>query len=191
MDYTTLITSEHADKPKFVALVQAVAGAFGSITGCIQSMPDEFDLDAAIGAQLDVLGLWIGQSRVLPTVLDMAFFGFADDSAALVFGELKNNSIGGRFYELGESIGSTSILGDTEYRTILRAKIVRNQSTGTAAALEDAMQYIFGVPGAITDTGTLSISLTIGRNISATERALLTTFDILPRPAGVAISSIS
>ena len=190
MDYTSLITSQHADKPKFVAMVQAVAGGFGDITAAIQSLPAAFDLDAAIGAQLDVVGQWVGQSRVVPGVLTLGYFGFSDNVAAVRFGEEGKPSIGGRFYEESEPVTSTAVLADPEYRTILKAKIIRNHYDGTTEEIESALQFIFNAPGSVRDNGTMSIDLVIGAPLSPVEQSLLTNFDLLPRPAGVKIGSI-
>jgi len=49
-DYTSLITSEHANKPNFVAVVNALANSVAAITAVAQSLSTDFDLDAATGA---------------------------------------------------------------------------------------------------------------------------------------------
>lgn len=189
-NYLKLITSKHANKPKFMAWVGVLTGALADIRDVIASIPAAYDIDNAVGAQLDVIGEWVGRPRVVEDILDVAFFGFQDDSAALPFGELINVSVGGRFYELNESFSSSSTLADPEYKTILKAKIVRNQWNGTIDGLEQALQYIFGVPCAVVDNGTLNLTIYIGRPITAIEKTLLSTFDLLPRAAGVLIGAI-
>jgi len=189
-DYTSLITSEHADKPKFVAMVQAVAGGIGDISDVIASLPQSFDLDAAIGAQLDVVGRWIGQSRVVPGVLSLGYFGFSDNVAAANFGEETNPAIGGRFYEEDEPFTGTAVLADPEYRVVLKAKILRNQYDGTVGEIVDALHQLFGTPAHIDDDGSMSLILTINSPLSTVFQSLLTNFDILPRPAGVAFRQI-
>lgn len=188
-DYTQYITGQHIDKPKFVAMIALHGGIMDSLVQGSLDIMTNFDLDNAFGVQLDAIGLWVGQTRVVAGILDPSFFGFADDDAALPFGELTNVDIGGRFYEQGESFSSSATLGDPEYKTILRAKICKNQYKGDLAGLENALQFIFGVPCAVIDPGNWAISLQIGRPITAVEKTLLSTFDILPRPATVAISS--
>jgi hypothetical protein len=195
--YSSLITSEHNLREKFMAQVGAVAGAIGSITAGIQAIQPAFDLDQAVGAQLDVLGLWIGQSRIIPNVLLLGYFGFSElatglpDGAQLPFGELTDVSKGGRFYELGEAYAGTTVLLDPDYLTILKARIVRNQSDGTLADFEAALAYIFGVPSSVVDGGTLSLALHVATPVTPTVQALLSTLDLLPRPAGVAIGAIT
>lgn len=189
-DYLALITSEHVRSPKFIAWVGVVTGALGEISDVIASIPAAYDIDNAVGRQLDVIGEWVGRPRVVEDILNVEFFGFEDDGAALPFGELINVTVGGRFYELHESFTSSSTLGDPEYRTILKAKIVRNHYDGTIDGLEAALQYIFGVPCTVVDNATLSLAITIGRPITAVEKTLLSTFDMLPRAAGVDIQTI-
>ena len=62
-NYTALITSEHADKPKFMAMVEAVAQCFVDQQNLLLSVPTAFDLDDAVGVQLDAVGLWVGIGR--------------------------------------------------------------------------------------------------------------------------------
>ena len=84
-DYTGKITSEHADKPKYIATVQAVASCFLGAGDASVSLTKEFDLDSAIGAQLDVIGEWVGVTRDIPTPLTGVYFAF--DTAGLGFDE--------------------------------------------------------------------------------------------------------
>ena len=68
-DYTALITSEHSDKPKFMAMVEMLSEPLVDLMNVLGGMPALFDLDAAVGDQLDVLGQWIGLSRYVNTPL--------------------------------------------------------------------------------------------------------------------------
>jgi hypothetical protein len=189
--YANRITSEHNQKPNFMAVVALLTNGIGDIVEATQAITPAFDLDQAVGNQLDIIGLWVGQPRVIETVLVQGFFGFSDDTAALPFGELTDPSIGGVFYELGSTAAGSTTLNDAVYLTILKAAIVRNQSSGTRPAIEAALMDIFGVPCSVADNGTLSLAITIPVPVSPTDEALLTALDILPRPAGVAIGSIT
>lgn len=189
--YSSLITSEHNQKPKFMAMIDLVTGSIAEVNAGIQAIQPAFDLDNAVGAQQDVIGEWVGQSRVITNVLVVGFFGFLDDSAASPFGELSDPSIGGQFYELGQAFEDTTVLGDADYLTVLKAKIVRNQSDGTLADLEAALMFIFGAACQVTDNGTLSLAIHVSTALTPTQKALLLGLDLLPRPAGVAIDSIT
>lgn len=189
-DYTELITSEHRDKPKFRAMVQAVSGAVAGAGDVLASLPQVFDIDTAGGEQLDIVGLWVGQSRVIPSVLLVQFFGFENNPAALTFGEENAPQIGGRFFNEGEPIDGSTVLADPEYRTILRGKIVRNHAKGKTDDLVRAISFMFSAPCVIEDTGQMSIGVFIGRPLTLVEQAIVTQLDILPRPAGVRIGRL-
>jgi hypothetical protein len=191
-DYGALITSKHNQKPKFMALVALLTGAIADIADVAESLPSVFDLDNAVGVQLDAVGRWVGQSRVIPNVLLTGFFGFLDQSPPdLTMGELTDPTVGGVFYELGSTFQQTSVLADPDYRTIIRARIVRNQSNGTLSAIENALQFIFQVPCHVNDIGTLGLGIVIGKPITQIQQALLNSLDLLPRPSGVKIGSIT
>jgi len=184
-DYTSLITSEHANKPNFVAVVNALANSVAAITAVAQSLSTDFDLDAATGAQLDIVGQWLGQPRVIPNVITVGFFGFADTVGAATFGELSDASKGGPWWNLGESYTSTTVLGDTLYRQFLYARILRNQFDGTSASLELALEDILGVPVTLQDGNNLTVNITAGGKVDQVLQTIVQQYDILPRPAGV------
>jgi hypothetical protein len=190
MDYAALITSEHADKPKFMALVALLCGTVDDISSATRSLPQAFDVDTAIGDQLDIVGQWIGQARVIPGVLTLGFFGFSDNVAAANFGEERDVSIGGRFWNEGEPFSGTAVLSDPEYRLVLKSKIIRNQYGGTTAELVTALQTIFNASAHIDDDGTMGLRLVINSPLSTVSQSLITNFDILPRPAGVGFREI-
>lgn len=191
VDYTKLITSQHSSKPKYMAWMKVLSDALSDCLAVAQSLNTLFDVDSAVGAQLDAVGLRVGQPRVVPNVITLNYFGFEDTEVTVYqFGELSDPSVGGRFYDLGDPVGSTVLLGDPEYRTAIRARIARNQYDGSLAALEQALMYIFGVACSVTDKGDRQISIAIGRPITAIEQALITDYDLLPRVAGVRLAQI-
>jgi hypothetical protein len=191
-DYTQLITSEHNQKPKYTAMVKAVTDAWGSVQDFDKTLPLAFDLDTAAGVQLDAIGLWVGQTRLIPGVLLVEFFGFSDNPAALTYGEEGFPSIGGRFYEEGEPIDATSLLADPEYRLLIRGRIVRNHAKGLTADFVRAISFMFQTTCVIDDTaGNMTIGVYIGRPITLVERAIILNLDILPRPAGVRIATFA
>jgi Protein of unknown function (DUF2612) len=186
-DYSQLITSEHNQRPKFMALVQLYNQMLQDLVASAQaiSCSHAFDLDTAIGAQLDVVGKWVGQSRSIGGVALVQFFGFADDPSALPFGELGSPSVGGRYYELGEPTTTSAILADPEYRQVLRAKIIQNDYGGTIPQLEAATAAIVPVTCQFFDPGTGIVVIVPSAAIDGVVQQLLTGYDLLPRPGGI------
>jgi hypothetical protein len=56
--YTDRVTAQHSDKPKYMAMVAAVTQCFVNQQNFLGDVPASFDLDVAIGKQLDIVGEW-------------------------------------------------------------------------------------------------------------------------------------
>ncbi|MFT8350020.1 DUF2612 domain-containing protein [Clostridium saccharoperbutylacetonicum] len=64
--YLDNITSQHRDKPKFISWLSAHLNKIDSAYNVVKSLDVNFDLDYAIGSQLDMLGQIVGRKRELP-----------------------------------------------------------------------------------------------------------------------------
>lgn len=137
-DYTKLITSQHADKPKFVATVDLVASAFGQISDAVLGLVDAFAIDTAVGAQLDVVGLWVGISRNQVVPVTGAFFTFDDAGLGWDLANWKAP------YEATEGV---TVLDDETYRAVIKAKIGSNYWKGTNEGLDAIGETAFSSLG--------------------------------------------
>lgn len=63
--YLKLVTSKHWDKPKFLAWLTANLDIIDDADTAIMAIDADFDIDSAVGNQLDVIGLLVGRSRTL------------------------------------------------------------------------------------------------------------------------------
>ncbi len=63
--YLNRITSEHKVQPKFMGLVKARLMPFIDLFECLEEINKAFDLDTAVGKQLDIIGEYVGVSRLL------------------------------------------------------------------------------------------------------------------------------
>jgi hypothetical protein len=63
--YLDNVTSQYRDKSNFIAWLSTHLTIVDGIYNILKSLDDNFDLDYAIGAQLDTLGVIIGRSRTL------------------------------------------------------------------------------------------------------------------------------
>lgn len=63
--YLDNITSQHRDKPKFIAWLSSSLNIIDHAYIMTKNMDNDFDLDNAIGKQLDILGQIIGRKRTL------------------------------------------------------------------------------------------------------------------------------
>jgi Protein of unknown function (DUF2612) len=182
------VALQYQASARFRAFLLALLAQPADIEAALDGVAAVADIDLAEGVNLDAIGDIVGVSRVVPGVIQVGFFGFADTLAALPFGEEGNASTGGRFRDEDESETDTSVLADPEYRLLIRARIVRNHARGTNEDILAALSYVFGgVPCVVEDVGGMAIGIAIGRPVTLMEVALM-NLDILPRPAGVRIA---
>ena len=63
--YLALVTSEHSLKPNYIAMLTALVQAQVDQQNQLSAFSSLFDVDLAVGDQLDKIGLWVGVSRSL------------------------------------------------------------------------------------------------------------------------------
>lgn len=152
-DYTGKITSEHADKPRFTAMVAAVTQCFVDAQNALAGMPASFDLDGAIGKQLDDVGLWVGVSRYVATPLTGVYFSFDTGGLGFDQGVWKG--------PFDPDTGVTS-LDDETYRLLIRARIGANHWDGTLAGTKAILEQIFGGDTYVFMQDNQDMSITVG-----------------------------
>ena len=64
-DYLALVTSQYKDKTKFIAWLTANLDIVDDISTTIAGLDGNYDVDSAVGYQLDVIGLLVGVDRLL------------------------------------------------------------------------------------------------------------------------------
>lgn len=183
--YEDLITSEHRDKPNFMATLATLVQPVADCTQAVSSLPGLFDLDVAEGDQLDTCGGWIGISRFVQLPLTGQYFSF--DTSGVGFDQ-------GIWFVTGDATTSTTALADDLYRALLKAKVVANQWDGSIPKAYEAWATLFegtGVQVYIIDHGdyTMSIGVTSPTPLSLLFKTLIQGGYLDLRPAGVTISS--
>jgi hypothetical protein len=184
------VATQYTESVKFLATLSSLCATAQELEDALLSVKQITDIDLSVGVQLDTIGSIIGISRVVPNAIALAFFGFADTPSGMTFGE-EGASAGARFRDELEPYTASTTLGDPEFRLLIRAKIVKNHSTGTADDILEGMAYIFqGATNVIEDVGGMRIKIGIGRALTAVEKILIKQLDLLPRPAGVQLTSL-
>ncbi|MEE3504824.1 DUF2612 domain-containing protein [Pseudomonas sp. 10C3] len=181
-NYTAKITSEHSDKPKFMFMVTAVAQAFVDVSAVSDGLPDDFDLDNAVGVQIDVIGLWVGVGRNISTPLTSVYFSL--DTAGLGFDQ---GSWKGPF----DPANGITTLDDETYKTLIRAKIGANRWDGTLEQSKEIMDLVFSGDSLVFIQDNQDMTITIGvagKAPSAIELALLTGGYIPIKPQSVHVN---
>lgn len=126
----------------------------------MQAVRDGYDLETAQGEQLDVLAKYL--------------FQYEDGSQARFFANDNNE---------------TERLGDDDFRTLLKFKIICNNSDYSNKSIDDALTDMFGDKIKADSTGGMAMTYYIGTGVKDFIRALL-YHNTLPRPLGVSFDVI-
>ncbi|MBR8654277.1 DUF2612 domain-containing protein [Achromobacter sp. Marseille-Q0513] len=179
--YMGLVTAFHRGKPKFTGMIQTVSQCFVDAQAAINALVPAFDLDAAVGVQLDAVGLWVGIGRNVRTPLVGVYFSL--DVAGLGMDE-------GVWQGPFDPDSGVTSLDDDTYRLLIRAKIAANHWDGTLETSAAILNQIFqgGTHVLIEDNGDMSVDIGVaGAPPSALFLALLTGGYIPIKPEGVRI----
>jgi hypothetical protein len=127
---TNLLIKQYWEKPKAKAEIELLASTSEKTRAFLAALDPAFDLDNAVGAQLDVLGRIVGISRNVPAVVPKVYFGFSINASSKGFADKFNPlRIGAPFFDKF-SIPFTGLqLGDPDYRFFIRVKASLNRAS--------------------------------------------------------------
>lgn len=134
-DYLALITPAYRSKPKFTAMIRAIVEPVVAQMAFLNHLPADFDLDEAIGVQLDVVGEWVGRTRFIRIPIAGAWFSWDE--------EWKGWEQGVWYQPEYDTPSGITRLDDETYRTLLRAKIAANNWDGTLPSAKAALEILF------------------------------------------------
>lgn len=180
-EYLNLVTAAFRQKPNFIDVVGINVDVAVRVQELLLSMIPKFDVDTAVGDQLDIIGKWIGISRNINVPISGVYFTWDGD------------------YTVGWDYGTwqpalapaeVTTLPDDAYRTVLKAKIAANQWDGTtesAYAIWDQLFPQFTI--LIQDNQNMSYWMVIvGGIVDSLTLALLAGGYISLKPEGVRIN---
>jgi hypothetical protein len=185
--YVALLPSEHADKPLFTSALKALVQGFVDELNAEIAIATGFDIDTAVGAQLDQIALWVGVNRFLSLPITGVYFSF--DTAGVGWDQ-------GIWKLATDPSTGISALPDDSFRILIKSKIVANHWDGTTPGLMSIINYVFasavGTFIFVYDNQDMSMNVVItGVALSPVNYALLTQGHIVPTPAGVLVNYIT
>lgn len=157
--YLDLITSEHASKPRYRSWMSVLLTPLVDAIRLNEDIKKSFDLNTAIGVQLDTIGKWLEQTRQM---------------------------------DFQPTDGSSPILNDDYYRTVLKAKVVKNQWKGTISSFYSFWKVLFkGQPLQIylVDNQDMEpVAIIWSSSVDQMMQDLITNNYIVPKPAGLGLT---
>lgn len=190
-----LITTQFQDKEIFKRYLRLLVIGIQETLAVSRDLLQKRDIDSATGAQLDIIGDIVGQPRVLLNTDLYPFFGFQGDLAANSFGTYYNKQIGGYWYSYGGKIGGDVSLNDEQYRLIIKARIIKNNSKGTNEDYIRFGNFVFNTTISFENDGGGKSTVLVGRRMTLFEKAIMAyvfegtdyNFTYHPKPLGVGI----
>lgn len=142
----SLVTSIFKESPIFLGLLESIVAPY-------EDQQNDFiwygehllDIDSAEKSQLDLIGRIVGQSRILVSFNTEPYFGFEGAYQAETFGTLSDQNVGGLWNSFGYYNASTSrLLTDEEYRRIIKARIIKNNTNCNTNDLIEVLNLLTG-----------------------------------------------
>jgi hypothetical protein len=151
--YADLLVIQYINKPKARATIESLVGK-----AIIDLLPidavNAYNIETAIGKQLDILGKYIGQSRN------------------------------------GYDFSGPVTLSDTDYRQILKLKIIQNNYGSSLSEIQNFLKTYFLDQIFVFDFSNMRIGYYVDTSITTTVLEFFIMSGLLPRPMGVEISSV-
>lgn len=178
MNIPDRIYAQYRTKPKAVAWYAIARTMSGDLEAAAEAVRKSYDIDTAVGDQLDVLGriVVIGRSFAGTVAMEPALFGDLDAE----FGDTDEMCS-------ALTIDQDSQLSDELYRLVIKAKILKNTSDATIESILGGMNFL--LPNAqmlrLTDGENMSFGLEFYGQITDLERYALINAKLVPKPQGV------
>lgn len=193
-EYTKLIIIQYKNKEKAKATIELYVKELFADDVYFQ-VQDAFNLDTAIGVQLDILGKYIGVDRFYKgqELSGEDFFSmtnYADDPAQKGMSDyIDFNTKTGKFLTYSNILSNTLKLDDDDYRFILKLKIIQNNSNHSHKSIDDSLFEFFGLDVIASSSGNMQMIYYIpSQKVQLIEVAI--EKKVLPRPIGVGINYI-
>jgi hypothetical protein len=134
-----LMLSYLSEKPNFREFMLAYISEMDFLFEQIEEVYYGRFLEVAVGAQLDIIGIILQQSRNV--VLDDTYFGFTESPGIVDgFADELTPSLGGLFLDGSGQGGESAPLSDTIYRRLLKTKAACINAITNS--IEDIYRYI-------------------------------------------------
>jgi hypothetical protein len=179
--WLSLVTSEYASQPNYMAMLSITFQPMADIIAVLESIPTAYDLDTAVGSQLDTDGVWVGISRNITTPISGVFFSWQTPGLGWDQGN----------WTPGINLTDLIQLPDAQYRTLLYAKIAANHWNGSIPGAYAVFDEVFAGTGfgvLIQDLQGMHMAYALTGPIpDAVTRALFVSGYFNLKPAGVRI----
>jgi hypothetical protein len=199
--YTNLLIIQYHDKPKAQATIQVLLNSLFPInqaTGNLlfEDIRDAYNLDTAVGVNLDVIGKYVGVDRNWEghsfdnkPVFCMFDSNFDIDNQYELGFSAPTNKVKGKFLGPKDVLSQANRLIDDDYRILIKLKIVRNNINNSVKSIKEGLYKFFSTAIQVFSNGSKRMTLAVDTSLTPLIKAALQK-DVFPRPMGVAINLV-
>lgn len=190
--YQNLLVIQYHESPTAKAEIELAVKTF---TGddILSQILTAFDVDTAVGKQLDLIGKLVGLPRKVDgfTFANVyyAYNDYADpmsDAQGHGFSDI-GSPVQAIFKEYENALRSIYDMTDGQYRRMIKMKILLNNSVATDKAIDDSLFEVFGNGISMVDNGDMTITATVQPKYEFDGR-LAEYLKLYPRPLGVGLT---
>lgn len=185
-EYLALITSQYQNSPKFLAWVNGFLEMMQDIQELAANLTNYFSFNSIV--ENTELFLHDQYLTIKDGEYDFNYFNFEAcvGNQLDIVGELLGQA---RKVDFNPSDGSSPVLEDDDYRTLLKNKVLWNRWDGKAETMPDYWKQVF--PGGkiiVQDNQNMTIDILLYGAFTPIIIDLITNDYIVPRPQGVLIN---
>lgn len=188
--YSNLLILQYRSKTKAVDHIKNIVET-QVIYDLMRDVENGYDIDSAVGKQLDVIAKYVGASRVITVQEDITGvrWGFVDYLEATPYVDVVGVVDYSQdplpdadmiTYESG--VNSNYVLTDDELRFIIKLKIIENNSNYSPESIDNLLFDAFGDKIQMNDNLNMTIEYIIDKSVSPLLEISIT---LLPKPMAV------
>lgn len=189
--YVNLLIIQYHDQPKAQATIRLFVNALWA-SGILFQIRDAFNLDNAVGVQLDIIGKYAGVDRFFQGQDLTGYFSLLPQGATPDVGQAGFTDQADFIAETAPTLiyddilSTTQALTDDAFRTLIRFKIILNQSNFSHFDIDTNLFNFFGTGIRADSNGHMTMVYFVTRAFYQIAIVALQK-DLLPRPMGVGI----
>lgn len=195
--YSSLLILQYANKLKAKATVELeVSDNCQLVNNIYYQLINAFTIEKAVGKQLDLIGVYIGQVRTFNITFFYKLFAYANPN-----GTIQTNGVGyssptqtqeGIYVNRNFLNNAIYEAPDNVFKFFIKLKLAKNSGRNTDYSIGNVLNDIFNGNVVMFDNRNMSISYLLLNQIDLNVRVILAQNKfLLPTPAGVNINLIT
>lgn len=198
-DNTHRLLYQYQNSPKLRSLMLALTLEYCDLEVVMEQLQTRLDIDQSHGIQLDLIGEIVGQPRPVSISIDPdEVFGF--DPIATAGGGFPSGAVPDFGWSASDRADRGGVwtgvdglfvasMFDSDYRTLLRARIFSNGADGTVDSIVRFLNFALGGSGnGIVNDTVGQVDLVVNRTLSSVELQII--LSLVPVAAGIRVNSV-